>query len=378
MLTLMLLNLSIPDIHSFFHTVPIYMLKMTSRLTISRLLQFCTHHPRVILGTTIFLSAAIYLANLKHRIDKTCRHISLVDLPLSSACRNFVEKGRRPLPPCAGWAWVLERGFVSFLSPWSDNITPPTVKSGGDDERQKTHWIPSFLALEVDLPVELLSGYPSDNKASKGEREEIPHLSQTFLRAFLDARSEGLEAYYLVDRDVPPLTLFEPGRRLFGREVGLGAFLLGTWFDTRGGGKSLRDGKFPKGVAQVPVCEGPSNTLRERWNEEDKEVAAAVMYWRAPDSAVAMVDNVAVKYGIPWRLMEGGFQEYMVERVDEKRVRLVYVTLEAQSLYPDGVKERNFRKISRLGYWGHGVYGQWLLWKTVKRLEKIQRERILA
>ncbi|KAK4176179.1 hypothetical protein QBC36DRAFT_329751 [Triangularia setosa] len=356
------LKLFPPKVNQFKFTYAAFNHKMTSRL--NHILQLCSRHPRLILGTTISLGAAVYLANLKLKIEKTCRPITLSDLPSSSASRNFVEKARYPVPQPVGWAWGLERGLVSFLSPWSDPTIRLTSDRGEDDEREKTYWIPSFLALEVELPVELLSGYTCNDKTGGGESKEIFHLSQIFLRAFLDARSKGLETY-LLDRDVPPLNFFEPGRRLFGREEGLGAFLLGTWFVTKERSKWLQGEKLPEGVAQMPVCESPSNTLNEIWEENDKEAAGAVMYWRVP------AWTAAVRYRIPWRFMDGGFQEFMVERVDKRRARLVYVLVEVQGLYPNGVKERDFRKMSWLGYWGHAVYGRWLLWKTVKRLEKV-------
>ena len=97
--------------------------------------------PRLICGVLALgsLGAAAHLA--KRKLDRTCPRVPLAALPKPSACRNVIE---RTCETAAAPAWGLEKPVI--VSSWP----------GGDD---KTHWTPSFAALQVEVPLSVLAGY---------------------------------------------------------------------------------------------------------------------------------------------------------------------------------------------------------------------------
>jgi hypothetical protein len=75
--------------------------------------------------------------------------------------------------------------------------------------------------------------------------------------------------------------------------------------------------------------------------------------------------------------MDGGFQEFVVEKISDETARLTYICVECGRLCPDdtgageleGRKAWDFKKLPWLGYELHVLYAQWLLWNTVRRLK---------
>src|SRR5690242_14241579 len=110
-------------------------------------LGFIRSQPRLICGILALgsLGAAAYLG--KRKLNRSCPRVPFTALPNPSACRNLIERGREPT---AAPAWGLET--PALLPAWS----------GGD---RKTHWTPSFAALQVDVPLAVLAAYgPADGK----------------------------------------------------------------------------------------------------------------------------------------------------------------------------------------------------------------------
>lgn len=310
-------------------------------------LSFIQSQPRLICAVLALssLGAAAYLG--KRKLDQTCPRVPVTALPSPGACHNLIE-GRRKTT--AAPAWGLE--------------TPAVVSSGlgGED---KTHWTPSFAALQVEVPLSVLAAYgpldgEDDEKHTSTERDAF-RLMQAFVAAFIDARAAGPEAW-LLDKEVPPLS-FAPASQLFGDKSGLGAFVLDTW--STGRGKCVLPLSLPQDAPQ-PVSEFPRNTTAANCGD-DTDMAGTVMYWRFADRTVRMTDKAA-SCGLPWRLMEGGFQEFIVEKVSEETARLTYACVEFANLHPGGQSTRNFKKPPWLAYELHVLYAQFLLYRTLRRL----------
>ncbi|KAK3370627.1 hypothetical protein B0H63DRAFT_487328 [Podospora didyma] len=314
------------------------------------LLSFFQNQPRLASGIVSLTTVGAVVAYWsKRELSKTCRRVPLSALPAASACRNFI-KGEGDATSIIPTPRGLEKS--ALLSSWSS------------EDGDKTHWIPSFVALQVDVPVSLLARYKHRDAGSDlADNHDAFPLMQHLVAAFLDARSTGPDSWLLDDKDVPPLA-FAPGAQLFGAKSGQGAFMLGAWASAKG--KYLRPSDLPEGAA-LPVCAFPSNEKVMR----DADAAGAVMYWRAGTGAVRAVDNVA-SYGLPWRIMDGGFQEFMVEKVSKETARVTYVTVEAGNLYPGGQSERDFKMLPWLAYELHVFYAQYLLYNAIRRLRKGQ------
>ncbi|KAH8435204.1 uncharacterized protein LDX57_012833 [Aspergillus melleus] len=158
----------------------------------------------VVLSLTALGGVVAYLGH--RRLARSCRRIAVTELPKASACRKLVEKTGEQISQTP---WGADAS--TLLSPWS----------GG----AKTHWISSFTALQVEVPVSLLLGYGESRDPNDTEKSDDTYeLMRNFLAAFLDGRATGPESFVL-DKDVPSLSL-RPGSLLFGRQSGLGAFLL--------------------------------------------------------------------------------------------------------------------------------------------------------
>lgn len=216
-----------------------------------------------------------------HRLAQWCRRISITELPQASACRKLVKRTREQI---SHPAWGMECSTI--LSSWSG--------------QRNGHWVSSFTALQIEVPVSLVLGYTASRDTEDMETSDDAYsLIERFLAAFLNARATRPEAF-VMDKEVPPFSL-ELGSLLFGRQSGLGAFLLGTWetADTT----PIQPSDLPSN-APLPCTEFPSNKGVTYSGETD--TAGAVMYWKFPAGLVRASDYAA-SLGLPWRLMEGGF-----------------------------------------------------------------------
>lgn len=302
--------------------------------------------------TRTYLTGAISLITLssiaaylvERRLNKSCPRIPIHQLPKSSACRNLLEPGEE-----VSNASAMGVDKSVLLSTW------PSTDC-------KTHWVSSFVALQVDIPISQLENYDARKYGVEGgDKPDTSQLSQKLFAAFLDARSRGLEAWIL-DEPTPPS--FTPGSLLFGKGNDIGAFMLGSWSSTSR--IPLESTNLPS-EGPKPVTEFPSN--KDVLNSDDTDTAGTAFYWRVPTGLVNAVNRPAL-YGLPWRVMEGGFQEFIVERGPNDMARVSYVTTECSNLYPGGRSTRDFKMIPKLFYELHVLYAQILLFKTLRQLGK--------
>ncbi|KAL4781231.1 hypothetical protein BJX76DRAFT_335930 [Aspergillus varians] len=302
---------------------------------------FIQTRPRVtaLLSVITLGSISVYLS--KRHLNRSCPLVPISQLPKSSACRNLFEAGE----PATQTPMGTDKSVL--LSTWPS----------GD---KKTHWVPSFVALQVDIPISQLEKYSARDK---DETDSWP-LMRNLVAAFLDARGLGPDSW-LIDGNVPPLS-FTPGSLLFGKGKSLGAFMLGAWSSTRG--TPLEPLAVPL-EGGLPVSEFPSNrdVISTPASDEDTDAAGAVIYWKAPNGLIKKVDKAA-SHGVPWRLMEGGFQEFIVERGTNDTARVTYVTIECTNLHPGGEPGRDFKMLPRVLYELHVLYAQILLFRTLWRL----------
>ena len=132
----------------------------------------------------------------------------------------------------------------------------------------------------------------------------------------------------------------------------------------------------------LPGTEFPLHSNTDPAEEKAKAEAAAaaaagaVFYWSFRIRMVQAIDRAATRGTIPWRVMEGGFQEFMVEKISQETARLTYICVECGRLCPEvdagageGRNAWDFKKLPWLGYELHVLYAQWLLWNTVRRLK---------
>ncbi|KAK4183427.1 hypothetical protein QBC35DRAFT_478168 [Podospora australis] len=316
---------------------------------------FIRTHSNTIAAVSALAAVASYLAT--RTLTRTSRRVPLACLPESSAVKNFVQNSGERIDQDA---FGLE-GHSRLLSPWapSNHIMSEPV--------HPTLWLPTFVALQIDVPLSVLHNYRLQHPHDSKQDDDTLHLAQKLLAAFLDARASDPEAFFL-DKNVPPLQ-FTPGHRLFGKDRArpAGAFLLNAWSSS--GRKPVQPAANLPDSAPTPVSEFPSNQSALSAAED---AAGAVMYWTCAKSVTDPVDTAA-SYGLPWRIINGGFQEFIVERVSEDRVRLTYVTVEVSNLHPRGKAERDFKKLPWLLYELHVLYAQWLLYNTVRRLASSSR-----
>ncbi|KAK3356632.1 hypothetical protein B0T25DRAFT_537097 [Lasiosphaeria hispida] len=309
---------------------------------------FIQSQPRL-LGGAISLGAlgvaAAFLS--KRKLDQTCPRIPLGALPKSSACRNFIENGGEA---AAQPSWGLSQS--TLLSSWLGNS-------------DKTHWIPSFVAIETEVPISVLERYGLNARLSQDDiTNDAPlRLVQNLVAAFLDARATGPDSW-LLDQDVPPLS-FSPGSHLFGNKSGLGAFMLGVWSTTTG--RDIQPQTLPKDVTH-PLAQFPSN--QNVIGGSQTGTAGAVIYWKVPHATMRVADKAAVDW-LPWRLMQGGYQEFIVEKISDEKARVVYVSVECAHLFPQGQSKRDFRRVPWLFYEAHDLYAQYLLYSAVRQLSRI-------
>ncbi|KAK3335176.1 hypothetical protein B0T19DRAFT_2202 [Cercophora scortea] len=303
----------------------------------------------------------------KRELDRTCLPVPISALPKPSAARNFVQRPGEPSPKPS---WGLESS--TLLSSWKHSCDDEDDESKSDSNRnlENTHWIPSFVALQADVPLAPLAQYrKSESKGDpiREDDDDVLSLAEHFLAAFLDARAAGPEAWFL-DNDVPPLS-FTPGSHLFGNNAGLGAFLLGTWSSSPTQSKHFQPPDLPPSVP-CPVSEFPSNKAVILYKAGNTAAAGTIMYWKVPEETVRASDRLAA-WGPPWRLMLGGFQEFIVEKVSETTARVTYVSVESAHLHPGGTSKRDFKRVPWVGYRLHVLYAQVLLYKTTRRLRRV-------
>ncbi|GAQ05973.1 hypothetical protein ALT_3294 [Aspergillus lentulus] len=306
------------------------------------IITFMQNRPRLTGVVSLAAAGSIVAAYLgKRRLDRSCSRISITELPKSSACRNLVESGET-VPKSV---WGMEKS--ALLASWSRS--------------NQTRWVPSFAALQADVPVSILVGYGAfDSEQSNTEKDNAHHLMQNLVAAFLEARAAGPEAWFL-DKDVPPLS-FAPGSLLFGDQDSMGAFMLGTWSTNQ---KSSIQPHALGPESPEPCSEFPSNW--DAIQDSPTDTAGAVMYWKFPDGLVRTVDKAA-SYGLPWRFMDGGFQEFIVEKVSDGMARVTYISVECSNLHPGSQSTRDFKMLPWLAYEAHVLYAQLLWYNTVMQL----------
>ncbi|OOF93394.1 hypothetical protein ASPCADRAFT_209328 [Aspergillus carbonarius ITEM 5010] len=299
-------------------------------------------HRPLLTGALVLGTISAYLG--KQHLNQTCPIVPLTALPKSSASRKLIDTRNETIPQAP-------RGLKAS-----------TLLSSQPDGDQ-THWIPSFVALQAEIPIAQLNQYKTPTNRNDPNKFDAYHLMQNLFAAFIDARAAGPEPWVL-DRAVPPLS-FVPSSRLFGTSTEFGAFMLGTW--SSGRGIWLQPRNLPPDAPR-PVAEFCSN--EDVVKERRTDVAGAVMYWKFPQGLVRAVD-MAASYGLPWRLMEGGFQEYMVEKVSDETARVTYVCVECSNVYPGGERsKRDFKMLPYLLYEAHVLYAQILLYRTLRRVSR--------
>jgi len=201
----------------------------------------------------------------------------------------------------------------------------------------------------MDLPEESLA---AKFQISETSGDVLP-LAKSLLAAFLDARAAGPEPRIL-DRDVPPLS-WTPGHLLFGVTPEPGAFLLGIWSNVSG---EHIDPLAVPDSAPRPVAAFPSNREVVKQMGNELPAAGSVLYWRAGQVGGKLLDWMA---GLAFP--KGGFQELIVERVADGKVRVSYVSAEVTTCrQEEGREEKSeLRRLSWPLYELHVMYAQSLL-----------------
>ncbi|KAJ5658255.1 uncharacterized protein N7484_001904 [Penicillium longicatenatum] len=313
------------------------------------------------LGALGLGSATIITAYIsKQYLDRSCPRIPISKVSQLSACRQLVDTACDSSDDDVPKPWGGEKSGP--LPSWSE-------ASSGD---RKSRWLSSYVAVQVDVPVALLESYTSEARESvsaKSDKEprSADGMARNLIAAFLDARSTGPDGW-LIDRNVPPRT-YMPGSHLFGEAPGLSAFMFDSWSSTLTSG--IQPTVLPAS-APVPSSFFPSNeALLASRDLSLPESAGTVIYWKFPVGAVNAF-NKAASYGWPWRVMEGGWQEFIVEKISEETARVTYVALECSDLHPGDQTPRDFKRMPWLAYEAHVLYAQSLLLHTVRQLRKAE------
>lgn len=364
--------------------------------------------------STSAISTGLYLT--KRFLDRKCPRVPLTALPRSSACRNLVENAvegaddRSISDPRRNLAWGLEDlQRVPLLASW------PGTSANDNNPGVKAHHITSFVALQAEIPASFLEGYVSTRKRSNShhakktgnDRNGTSRLAENFLAAFLDAMATNPERWFLDGKDLPPLS-FKPGTQIAGgrnANSGLfGAFMLGTWSSTAGAEKSLDTDSsvLPPNVTRLPVTNFPSNehAISSTNPTDGKEDAAgAVFYYRFTERFILAIDKINSWVGLPWTTLEGGYQEFIVERIpgNDQMVRVSYVPVECAALAwyssksifstdREGLAVGSDAGNSKEGYlmglpWvfyeAHVFYAKFLLWNAIRHLKKNSKSKVV-
>lgn len=314
---------------------------------------------RLSLGTLALGGATILTAYISIQyLDRSYRRIPISKVSQLSACRQLVDT-------------AYDSSDLAVPKPWGGDKSGPlpswSEASSGD---RKSRWLSSYVAVQVDVPVTLLASYTSEARKdgltlNENESRSADGMARNLIDAFLDARSHGPDGW-LIDRKVPPRS-YMPGSHLFGESTGLGAFMFDSW-STRS--KSAIQPSVLPASAPVPSSSFPSNeALLTSKDLSLPESAGTVIYWKFPSGAVNAFKS-ATSYGWPWRVMEGGWQEFIVEKISEETARVTYLALECSDLHPDGQMSRDFKGMPWLAYEAHVLYAQSLLLRTVRQLRK--------
>ncbi|KAK1826275.1 hypothetical protein QBC39DRAFT_23628 [Podospora conica] len=297
---------------------------------------------RIILRGALSIAglSAVTFYIVRRKLETACRRVPIATLPKSSACRNFVEQASSATTSNSLTAWGL--GQTRLLPSW-----PP---GNDDDDDSMTHWIPSFVVVQMELP------------ADSDAHDDMLPLAKKLLACFLDARAAGPEPWVL-DRGVPPLK-FAPGHPLFGTTPEPGAFLLGTWSTMSG--ESVDPLALPDSAPR-PVAAFPSNRDVVKQRCDEVPAAGSVLYWRAGQIGVRGLSRTAGLARLWWRFPEGGFQELIVERVADDKLRVSYVSAEVGPCrQAEGVAELG--RLAGFLYEVHVMYAQCLLSGAARRL----------
>lgn len=312
---------------------------------------------RLSLGALALGSATIITAYIsKKYLDRAYPRIPIGKVSQLSACRQLVDT-------------ACDNSDSAMPKPWGGDKSGPlpswSEPSSGD---KKSRWLSSYVAVQVDVPVALLASYKrAARKHGLNMNDNEPcsadGMARNLFDAFLDARSSGPDGW-LIDRNAPPRS-YMPGSHLFGESSGLGAFMFDSW-STKS--KSAIQPSVLPASAPVPSSFFPSNeALLASKDFSRPESAGTVIYWKFPSGAVSAF-NRASSYGWPWRVMDGGWQEFVVEKISEETARVTYLAIECSDLHPDGQTSRNFKRMPWLVYEAHVLYAQSLLLRTVRQL----------
>ena len=306
----------------------------------------------VALGLIGLGSVAVFAAYIgKRRLDHSCREISFDQLPQSSTSRHFLETARiNANAQSVPIAWALNQS--GLLASWADAQSCASTP-------KMTRWIPSFVAFQAEVPIALLASY-GDRQGDADKSADS--LMRNFVNAFLKGHATGLDGW-LLDKDVPPPS-FLSGEHMFGDPNGLGTFFLGTW---RSNDNDTSLSLSLPSNATTPVSEFPVAEPASLKPDGSPPQAGNLMYWKFPEGLMQK-SQLAASYGSPWRLMDGGFQEFIVEKMGDT-ARLTYVTMECSELYPNG-QESDFKRMPWAVYWAHVLYAQNLLWRTLRQLKR--------
>ncbi|KAJ5735140.1 uncharacterized protein N7483_000265 [Penicillium malachiteum] len=316
---------------------------------------------RLSLGALVLGSGILTAYISKQYLDHTCPRIPFDKVSQLSACRQLVDTARANSPG------------TGVPKPWGadkSGLVPSWSEAQSGDK--KTRWISSYTGVQMDVPIALLASYTSEaDKGALTTNDEpctAESLARNVIAAFLDAHSHGLDGWFL-DRNLPPRT-YVPGNHLFGDSTGASAFMLDTW------SSRLKDSIQPSVLpadAPIPKTFFPSNEALLASASQDPsqpETAGTVIYWKAPQYLLKAF-NKAASYGLPWRVMDGGWQEFIVEKISEETARVTYITLECYDVHPGGQMTRDFKQMPWFLYEPHVLYAQSLLIRTVRQLKKV-------
>ncbi|KAJ5788013.1 hypothetical protein N7457_003003 [Penicillium paradoxum] len=295
----------------------------------------------------------------KQYLDRSCPRIPINKVSRMSACRQLVDRAcSDPSDADVPKPWGAAKS--GLLASWSE----------ASSDGRKSRWLPSYVAVQMDVPLTLLASYQSEtNEIGLVRAENEPctadGMARNLVAAFLDARSRGPDGW-LIDRNVPSVSLASGGH-LFGDAAGLSAFMFDSWSSRSA--KSIQPSVLPAN-APTPSAFFPSNeALIASHRSSQPESAGTVIYWKFPQGLVNAF-NGAASYGWPWRLMDGGFQEFVVEKISDDTARVTYVSVECSNLYPGGQVTRNFKRMPWVVYEAHVLYAQSLLLGAVRQLRK--------
>ncbi|KAA8647425.1 uncharacterized protein ATNIH1004_006118 [Aspergillus tanneri] len=54
----------------------------------------------------------------------------------------------------------------------------------------------------------------------------------------------------------------------------------------------------------------------------------------------------ATSYDWPWRVMEGRYQEFVIENASDDKAKIAWAIVECSNLHPEGQSTRDFKKLA--------------------------------